>query len=94
MMKTERVATKMSDLLSFIKDDLDSHWFATYNNQLSYGSSKGKMFMTLLYLQSYVECMDFTPLRTELNTRIADKEKSLTEIVCKVSQAIDAITDL
>ena len=94
MMKTERIATKMSDLLSFIKDDLDSHWFATYNNQLSYGSSKGKMFMTLLYLQSYVECMDFTPLRTELNTRIADKEKSLTEIVCKVSQAIDAITDL
>lgn len=94
MMKTERIATKMSDLLSFIKDDLDSHWFTTYNNQLSYGSSKGKMFMTLLYLQSYVECMDFTPLRTELNTRIADKEKALTEIVCKVSQAIDAITDL
>lgn len=94
MMRTETTPTKMSTLLQFIKDSLDSHWITSYNQNLSYGFGAGKSYMSLMYLKGYIDSMDFSTLKTELNNRISEKEAELITIKTKVSQAIDGITDL
>lgn len=50
--------------------------------------------MSLMYLKGYIDSMDFSTLKTELNNRISEKEAELITIKTKVSQAIDGITDL
>ena len=94
MMRIETTPTKMSTLLQFIKNELDSHWITTYNQKFSYGFGAGKSYMSLMYLKGHVDSMDFSTLKTELNTRISEKETELQTIKSKVSQSIDGITDL
>ena len=94
MMNNERPASKLSELLTFMKDPLNDHWIASYNNDMSYGFSKGRTLIKLLYLKAYIEKIDFSSLRSQLNARIEEKQTELASTISNSSQYITAITDL
>lgn len=94
MMNNERSVSKLDELLTFMKDSLNDHWIASYNNDMSYGFSKGRTLIKLLYLKAYIEKIDFSLLRSQLNTRIEEKQTELVSTISNSTQHIAAITDL
>lgn len=94
MMNNERSVSKLDELLIFMKDSLNDHWIASYNNDMSYGFSKGRTLIKLLYLKAYIEKIDFSLLRSQLNTRIEEKQTELISTISNSTQHIAAITDL
>ena len=61
---------------------------------MSYGFSKGRTLIKLLYLKAYIEKIDFSLLRSQLNTRIEEKQTELVSTISNSTQHIAAITDL
>ena len=51
MMNNERSVSKLDELLTFMKDSLNDHWIASYNNDMSYGFSKGRTLINCYILK-------------------------------------------
>ena len=94
LMKNESSESKLSVLFNFIKNNLPEHWITTYSKRMSYGSSKGQLFIQLQYLMAYASDMDFSSLRTRLDSRIEENEKALVTARTEVASSIESMTEL
>jgi len=94
LMKNERSDTKLSVFFNFMKNELSDHWINSYNTRMSYGSTKGQLFIQLQYLLAYANDMDFSSMRTQLNSMIEENEKALVDARTDVASSIESMTDL
>ena len=94
LMKNESSDSKLSVLFNFIKNDLPEHWITSYSKRMSYGSIKGQLFIQLQYLMTYASDMDFSSMRTRLDSMIEENEKALVVARTEVASSIESITEL
>lgn len=94
LMKNECSDTKLSVFFDFVKNNLSEHWINSYNTKMSYGSIKGQLFIQLQYLLAYAGDMDFSSMRTQLNSMIEENEKALVEARTDVASSIESMTEL